>query len=255
MLEGNTITLSNGKDIAITAIDGVRLHLDTSNIAFLKSKKDKNNEHITSISFENKLTIKKGQEISLIVGNVKTVYDVVYMIIEKKGKSVIVYSSLPTKTGLFLLPALGKSATQLKVDSYFVSAQLDHTHEYICITYRFTGTQTYKEFEKYMMTDPLCVSHLEHGKYHVVYIFKIPLQFKEDVLSFVEGKYSKFSKALKGRIQKFHGREDSIPMLDVISRNKDLKKQMEKYLGVELPENSELASKPDINIEIYKPYE
>jgi hypothetical protein len=255
MLEGNTIKLSNGKIVNIMSMDAVRLYLDTSDIAFLDPKMDEDNNHIISISLEDKLTINKGDQILLTVGNVKTVYDVVYMVIEKKGKSVVIYSSLPTKTGMFLLPALGKNFNQLKIKSYYVNTYLDYTHEYLCIKYRFTGTQQYKEFEKYMITDPLCVSHLEHGKYHVVYIFKIPLEFKEDVLSFVEGKYSKFSKALKGRIQQFYGREESKPMIDIIGQNKDLKIQMEKYLGVDLPANSELASKPDSNIEIYIPYE
>ena len=255
MLEGNKIRLSNGKSIKITALDAVRIHLDTSNIAFMNTEMDENNEHIASISFEDKFTLKQGNTFSAKIGDVRTVYDVVYMIIEKKGKSVIVYSSLPTKTGLFLLPALGKTRDQLRMSSYYVNAYLDDTHEYICIKYRFTGTSMFKEFEKYMVTDPLCVSHIDHGKYHVVYKFKIPLNFNADVVSFVEGKYSKFSKALIGRIQKFYGREGSKPMTEIINRNKDLKKQMELYLGVNLPDNSELASKPDLEVEIYKPYE
>ena len=254
MLEGNTIKFSNGKVISIMSLDAVRLYLDTSDIAFLHPKMDKSNNHIISISFEDKLTIKKGDQFSLIVGNVKTVYDVVYMIIENKGKSVTVYSSLPTKTGLFLLPVLNKTAVQLKFGSYYVNCYLDHTHEYLCLKYRFTGTMTYKTFEKYMITDPLCVSHLEHGKYHVIYIFKIPSGFKEDVLSFVEGKYSKFSKALKGRIKKFYGREDSKSMMDIINQDAILKTQMEKYLNMKLPVNSELASKPISKTEIYIPY-
>jgi hypothetical protein len=254
MLEGNAIRLRNGKKLKIIPLDAVRLYLDTSNIAFLTSEMDDEGEHIISISFEDKYTVKKGDKIPLRIGNVNSVYEIAYVVIEKKGKSVILYSALPTKTGLFLLPALGKSKDYLKMNSYYVNAYLDHTHEFICIMYRFTGTQTYKEFEKSISTDPLCVSHLEHGKYHVVYIFKIPLQFKEDVLSFVEGKYSKFSKALKGRIQKFYGREDSKPMIDVINRSKDLKKKLEDYLELPLPVNSELASRPDNKIEIYKPY-
>jgi len=254
MLEGNTIKLSNGKIIKIKPLNAVRLYLNTSNIAFLQSETDENDEHIIAVSIEDKFTIKKGDQIPLRIGNVKTVYEIAYMVIEKKGKSVILYSALPTKTGLFLLPTLGKSKDYLKIDSYFVNAYLDHTYKFMCLMYRFTGTPTYKEFEKIIATDPLCVSHLEHGKYHVIYIFKIPSEFKKDVLSFIEGKYSKFSKALKGRIQKFYGREDSKPMIDIINRNADLKNQMEKYLGVELPVNSELASKPDNKIEIYKPY-
>ncbi len=254
MFRGKTIKLSNGKTIAITATNAVQLHLDTSNIAFLSSIQDEDT-NILSVTFEDKLTIIQGDQFSIEVGRVTTVYEIEYMVIEKKGKSVIVYTSLPTKTSKFLLPTLGKTKEQLRVDSYFVNAYLDPTHEYLCLKYRFTGTSTYKEFEKYMVTDPLCVSHLEHGKYHVVYIFKIPLKFKKDVISFVEGKYSKFSKALKGRIQKFYGRQDSEPMIDVINKDKHLKEQMEKYLRMELPANSELASRPEDKKEIYMPYE
>jgi hypothetical protein len=254
MLKGNEIKLSNGKTVKITVLNAVQLHLDTSNIAFLNPKKD-DSDHIVSITLEDKLTIDKGEKFLLRVGTVRTVYEVEYMIIEKKGKSVIIYTSLPTKACKFLLPALGKTKEQLKLDTYFVNAYLDPTYEYLCLMYRFTGSQTYKEFERYMITDPLCVSHLEHGKYHVVYIFKIPLNFKEDVVSLIEGKYSKFSKALKGRIRKFYGRQDSEPFIDVIERNEDLRKSIERYIGMSLPEDSELASKPDEKNEIYMPYE
>ena len=252
MLEDN-IKLSNGKIIKIIPLDAVRLYLDTSKIAFLHSETEEGDDHIISISFEDKITIKKGDKFLIVIKDVKTVYDVVYMIIEKKGKSVIVYSTLPTKTGLFLLPVLNMTKDYLKINSYYTNTYLDHTLTYLSIVYRFTGTILYKEFEKKMITDPLCVSHLEHGKYHVAYIFKIPLDFKEDVVSFVEGKYSKFSEALKGRIRKFHGNENSKPMIDVINQNKSLRKEIEKYLGMRLPDDSELASKPDSKIEIYIP--
>ena len=86
MLEGSTIRLSNGKRIKITPLDAVRLYLDTSNIAFLKSEMDDDDEHIISIGFEDKFTIKKGDKIPLHIGNVKTVYEIEYVIIEKKGR-------------------------------------------------------------------------------------------------------------------------------------------------------------------------
>ncbi len=243
------------KTVKFVTLDARRLYLDISNIAFFNPTMDKDDNYIKSISLEDKITISNGDEITLRVGSVKTVYEVEYMVIEKKGKAVVIYSALPTKTEMFLLPVLNKTKLALKHETYFVSAQLDHTYKFMCLKYRFTGTTAYKEFEKTMLADPLCVSHLEHGPYHVIYIFKIPSGFNEDVLSLIGGEYSKFSKALKGRISKFHGRENSEPMIDVIDRNKHLRESMEKYLGVSIPVDSELASKPDINVEIYKPYE
>jgi hypothetical protein len=249
------IKVGNRITIKVIPIDARKLYLDTSNIAFINTGMDENNDHITSISLEDKITIKKGDKFRILLGAVNTIYEVTYMIVDKRGKSVIIYSSLPTKTELFLLPILGKTKTQIMYDSYFVNAQLDYTHKYLCITYRFTGTIAYKRFENSMMTDPMFISHLEHGKNHVVYIFLIPPGFAEDIVSFIEGKYSKFSKALRKQIQKFHGTDDSKPLYEIITRNKLLKKDMEKYLGVKLPANSELASKPNLKIEIYQPYE
>lgn len=254
MLEGNTIKLSNGKIVKIHHLNATRLLLDTSNVAYLKSEKDENDNYINIVSLEDKFTIRRGDKIPILVGNVISEYEAKYIIVEDKGKSIIIYSALPTKTSVFLLPVLRKNQVHLKTDTYFVNAYLDESYKFLYLMYRFTGTEYYKEFEKIMITDSFCVSHLEHGPYHVVYKFKIPKEFEKDVEFFMEGKYSKFSKALKGRIQKFYGRGNNKHIMDIITKDKDLKKQMENHLQIKLPEDTELASRPDIENEIYIPY-
>lgn len=251
MLEGNKIKLKGGKVVMIKTLDAKRLYLDTSNVAFLT--RVISGENIVSVSLEDKFTISIGDQFLIHIGELISIYETKYILIDEKDKSILLFSALPTKTSIYLLPLLGKTRSFLNYDSYFVNAYLDHASRFICIMYRFTGTNRYKEFEKQLMTDPLCVSHLEHNPYHVVYIFKIPLEFKEDVVSFIEGKYSMFSKALKGRIRKFYGRDDSQPIMDVINRSKKLKTSLERHLAVSLSTDSELASKPDMEIEIYKP--
>jgi len=251
MLEGNQIKLVNGKTIKVTPLDARRLYLDTSNIAFLTRTTNSENNHIESVSFEDKFKIEIGDKFNIEVGDLTTIYEVKYIIIEDKGTSVILFSAVPTKTSIFLLPVLGKSRVSLKYNSYFVNAYLDPSYEYLNLLYRFTGTESYKEFEQIIMTDNLCVSHMEHDPYHVVYKMKIPDKFKNDIELFSEGKYSKFSKVLTERIQKFYGK-DSDPLMDVIKKSVHLKNKMEELLGLTLPDNSELASKPDMEIEIYK---
>ena len=177
-------------NVPVTTLDGRRLHLDTSKIAFINTETDDDGD-VVMITLEDKVSILKGDEFKLVVGSIKTIYDVNYMVVDEKGRSVILYASTPTRTELFLLPALGKSKKELKHDSYFVSAKLDKQHTFLCLTYRFTGTDAYKQFEKYMMTEPLYISHLEHGKHQVTYIFKVPLKFVKDVISFIRGNYSK----------------------------------------------------------------
>ena len=109
MLEENVINLINGKIVTVKPIDGCRLYLNTSNIAFISRQMDKSNEHIHSIILEDKFTIQIGDEFLMNVGKVKTLYTVEYIIVEKNSKSVILYSALPTKTTKFLLPVLGNS--------------------------------------------------------------------------------------------------------------------------------------------------
>lgn len=250
---GNKIKVGHNV-IKVVPLDARRLYLDTSNVAFINTEMN-DDGNVEMISIEDKITILRGDVFKVSISGSKTVYEANYMIVDKKGRSVIIYTATPSKTELFLLPVLGKSQKQLKYDTYFVSAKLDYTHDFLCLTYRFTGSEEYKKFEKYIMTAPLFVSHLEHGKHHVTYIFKIPLKFNEDVVSFIEGKYSKFSKALINHIRRFHGAEGSKPLLDIIKRSKSLRRNLEDYLGLELPANSELASKPDTQTEIYQPYE
>lgn len=240
--------------VKVSAINAKQLYLDTSDIAFINTKMDDNN-NIVAVSLEDKVTITNEDKFKITVGDVKSVYEILTMIVEKKGKSVLIYTALPTKTELFLLPTLNKTIRYLEYDSYFVSAQLDHTYQYLCLKYRFTGTERYKMFEEKLLTDPLCVSHIDHGKYYVTYIFKIPLKFKEDIVSFMDGKYSNFSKALRKQLPKFHGTVESAHLMGIIKRDKSLKKIMEKDLGMELPDDIELASKPNPDVEIYKPYE
>jgi len=254
MLEGSKIKLKNGKSITLVPLDGARVFIDTSNIAFIRSEKDENNEHIISISFEGNYTIKRGDKISFSLGKVNSVYEIEHIVVNKKGKSVILYSTHPTRTSLFILPVLGLSTEYLKVDSYFVNVYLDHTYRFLCLVYRFTGTKAYKEFEKSISSNPLYISHLEHGKSQVTYIMKIPDEFKNDIKLFIGGKYSKFSKLLKGRIRRFHSIDNNSYVMQVINRDKRLREIMENFVGMKLPEDSEVASKPDINIEIYKPY-
>ena len=165
--------------------------------------------------------------------------------------NIVLFSSFPTKTTKFLLPLLNKSKIQLRYDSYFINGFIDDSSEHMSLLYRFTGTEIYKKWEQTMMNDPLCVGHKDYDPYHVIYIFRIPEEFQVDIEAFKKGKYSLFSKALRQRILKFYGGEDEAATMKIIRQDKTLRKELGEHLEVELPKNSELASKPDLKIEIY----
>jgi len=103
-----------------------------------------------------------------------------------------------------------------------------------------------------MITDKLCVKHIEYDKYHVMYLFKIPNGFEKDVEHFLEGRYSKFSDTLKKQILRFYNdpKKESV-VAKIIYKSPDLKSLMEKDLNVKLSDATELASKPILEQEIY----
>jgi len=245
-----TIVLSNMKRFEIQPVDASKLYVDTSSAAFLDIQKD-NENHISCISIEGKYDIKVGDKFSIEIGAVSSVYEIKYMIVEKGQKSILMFSSVPNKTTTFLLPLLGITKNQLKFDYYFVNAFLNKELDHLYLLYRFTGTRIYKDFEQTMWTNPLCVKHVESDKYHVIYIFKIPERFEEDVEHFKNGHYSKFSKTLRQRIMKFYGSADASMVMQVVNQDKELKTKLEEHLNLNLPDASELASKPDLELEIY----
>lgn len=249
-IRSNVIKLTDTKKVIIQPNNGKSLFVDTSSVAFLDVKKDKD-EYVTSVSLEDKEVICLGDRIRVRIGEVDSVYDIIFIAVQDNNKSVLLFSSIPTKTTTFLLPLLNKTKLQLKYDTYFVNAFISDNRKYIVLLYRFTGTPMYTEFEHKLMSDPLFVAHRDHDAYHVTYIFRIEEQFWDDVESFLNGKYSQFSKTLRQRIQKFYGNSDLAGTMKIINKDQELRKQMEKHFDVEFPEDSELASVPEIEEEIY----
>ena len=251
-VKSNAIYLSNGKRLILEPHDGRTLAVDTSSVAFLNIQMDKEGDHVQSISVEDDHVFKIGDEDELHVGNVRTVYKIVYMVAAKQNTVVLLFTSLPNNTTTFLLPMLDKSKERLMFDSYFVNAFLHESEAFLCIMYRFTGTERYKQFEHLVINDPLFVRHEDYDDYHVVYIFKIPENFKEDVQHFKEGRYSQFSKTLRQRILKFYGGEDSAVTMKIIRQDEDYRKNLAEYLKVRPDQITELASKPIFVEEIYR---
>ena len=246
----DVIRLKNGKTLKLRPLDASKLFIDTSSVAYLNIEKDCD-MNVTSVSFEDQEKVSIGDEIMIIIGHVESVYKIQLIIVEKNQTAVILFSSLPNRTSTFLIPLLRKNKLQLKIDSYFVNAYVSNCREYLCLLYRYTGTNLYKIFEESMIKDKLCVKHIEYDKYHVMYLFKIPDEFKEDIEYFLEGNYSKFSDTLKKLISKFYGGNKNSIIYQIIYKSPNLKQIIEKDLNVKLGDDAELASKPVPKQEIY----
>ena len=250
IIKRSPITLPNRKTLTVDPVNGSCLHIDTSSVAFLDIERDKE-DYITSVNVEGEHLITIGDIFEIQIGEMKSQYQVKFMAVQEGDKSIVLFSSFPTRTKTFLLPLLNKTKTQLRYDTYFVNAFIDEEGEHISLQYRFTGTQLYKEFEQILMSDPLFITHKDYDPYHVMYTFRIPKEFHTDIQAFMEGKYSLFSNPLKQRIKKFYGNTDEAATMKIVQKDDGLKKSMEEHLGVEFPDDTELASIPDLKVEIY----
>lgn len=147
----------------------------------------------------------------------------------------------------FLLPLIKRSARDF-FPGLFVNSYLDIETFHIVVEVQKPQTH----FEDF--------SHFDYGvqvrddKYY--YFYTIPEQFHEDVALFVDGKYSQFSEAAKTYIRKFGkllyrktltGEVEKSIWLHVLERSNKLRLKLNQQLGVELPVNIELASKPNNN--------
>lgn len=243
MLKSDIIELSNGKRLEIQPLDASRMMIDVSAIAFLETTKD-SELNIISVSFEGKHTISINDEIETVVGSVKTRYKIIDFSLSSDKTVLVLSTSIPTKTSTYLLPLLGKTKQQLYIGTYFVNSYMSKDKKHIGLLYRFTGTDKFKEFENQLISDKFCVKHIEYDPYHVLYIFRIQSEFTEDVRRFFDGKYSEFSDKTKKLIIDFHKVPKNSLTQQILYKSEALRKKIEDELGVDLPDELELLSKP-----------
>lgn len=243
----NVIELGEKQLLPVKPLDANRLLIDTSSLDFLDIEKDSEGE-IKSISFEGKISICLGDRISVKVGLVNSSYFAKMIVVDEQHKNVIILSSLPNKTSTFLTPLLNMTRLQLKYDAYLVNAYLHSDLMHICLLYRYTGTNSYKEFESFILKGNLYERHFNYDPSHVMYLFRIPDHFKKDIEFFLSGKYSHFSSSLKDLITNFYGKDTIV--YQVIHKDRTLKEIIEKDLDVKLDDDMELASKPTFELEV-----
>ena len=86
-----------------------------------------------------------------------------------------------------------------------------------------------------------------------MFVFDIPKRHIRNYKKFIEGKYSRFSKAYKVDILEFHDADIKDEIGQILFLNSKRRKALEKRLGVYLPETSELLSIIDTGKETYSP--
>src|SRR5690606_7568349 len=155
------------------------------------------------------------------------------------------------KSFSFILPLIGLKMYNTIINTYI--GDLDHTYngeEDVNLIYVLSNSD-----------NPILEANVNFiNKYSkeegFMYVYKIPKEFNNDYVMFLEGKYSKFSKRCK-EILCNHSCRNSIrkphetKMYSILYRTNKRRKELEEIIGEELPADAEYASILDLNSEIY----
>lgn len=168
-----------------------------------------------------------------------------------------------TKTWMFLVPGLGIDPLRLDecglINAYLgdVDSEVDED---------VLGKEVYLLFlpenpqllgaltEDY---EEVVVDEYDHEGGHVMIVCAWPKQWAEEMELFLKGKYSRFSKEYKELFARIPSKDEAAAGLDrsfawrVFEKDPVIRKVIEDKIGQDLPENSEVASAPKIEDEIF----
>ena len=162
---------------------------------------------------------------------------------------------MKTKSFTYILPMLSYFIDVRKrnlVNTYIGAWQYPDLNNHIFLLYKFNGDKKFIEYEDYLENCALFHSKYDPDKTHVMFVLNVPEDYQDIYDLYKEGKYSKFSEDYKIQIFKFHGISDGEhKVAKVLFKHPDLREELEERLGVDIPEDQEISSVPDMEIEIY----
>ena len=84
-----------------------------------------------------------------------------------------------------------------------------------------------------------------------IFVFKVPQAHKDNFQKYKDGMYSRLTGAYKVELLTFHNVAKNSSVFHVLTRNKALRNTLQKELNVNIKEDQELSSKPDLYFEYF----
>jgi len=164
-----------------------------------------------------------------------------------------------TKSSTFLMPMLGGHRDLYFWNTLFVNCFITREDDTDCIAvlYKWSSDLLYIKFEKALTKFKNFRRRYDPTPNYVMFVFEVPKKHVRNYKKFINGKYSQFSKSYKFELLEFHDKDIHDELGQVLFKGDKRRKALEKKLGTELPENSEVLSIIDVeqetyNSEIYK---
>tara|TARA_R110002051_G_scaffold60601_1_gene111151 strand:+ start:2785 stop:3531 length:747 start_codon:yes stop_codon:yes gene_type:complete len=160
-----------------------------------------------------------------------------------------------TRASLFILPMLPGNRNTYYYDKFLLNCFVGtkDADNVIAILFRFSGLKTFAALEESMKKLKSYMQTEDPTKSTVLYLFSIPKRYKEDFNKFLKGKYSEMSENYKYKILSFHGVSEESSIGQILFKDPSRKIELEELLDLNLPENAELYSIPNMDQEIYDP--
>lgn len=161
-----------------------------------------------------------------------------------------------SKTSMYIMPFLGFDRAYFRWSIEFVNAfigteaQGDYGSN-IYLLYRYNGELSFNHLETRLESHPCYEAMIDPDRYHVLYQFKLPEEYKEDIEKILRGKYSTISMKAKARILQFHGSSTDRPLGQILNKSEKRREEMEKDLKHPIPKGQELLDIFDVMEEVF----
>lgn len=212
------------------------------------------NGEIVSVNYSgNKANISVGAQFVFDMVEGVTKYKIEEIEPGDSNRVFILNTHKLTKSTSFLTPVVAVAAGPIgfytnMINCYIRTYALEPLQ--LILLYRNVGDNNFEKLSKNLKAIPTYCTSIKHDKLFTSFIFDIPDNFANDVGLFLKGKYSNLSEVLKNRIIRFHKLKKASMLYKVLYRDMSLKKFIEMDLNESIPDNVDLYSMPEPEIEI-----
>lgn len=124
--------------------------------------------------------------------------------------------------------------------------------EHLFLLYEFSQATDYLLFEEKLKLNPNFIDSYEPDYKHTMFVFGIPIDYKNDYHNYLEGKYSKFNPDYKQHIMRFHTIGINHPVMQTLLQAEERYKYWENELNVKIDRNAEISSPPNLKLETFQ---
>ena len=167
------------------------------------------------------------------------------------------YTAGPTLSSSFVLPFLGGDRKTFLWGTSFINCFIgtgpEDAKKVIALLYRFSGERAFLEFENALSKFRNFIRRYDPDPYHVMFVFEVPGNAIKSYEHFINGRYSEIDDLWKLKILEFHSFEIDGFTGQVLFKTESRRRELERQLGVDLPENAELYSIIDESVEVFDP--